>query len=90
MIQQAITDPDADFHDFHDFSNKSRTLPFENRKNISCIALSPDGNVLISIDEGGFHSFFQLPPPPLVHPSNSISSTAKRLTYFLSQMGELC
>ncbi|KAK4688689.1 periodic tryptophan protein 2, partial [Tremellales sp. Uapishka_1] len=34
-------------------NNKSRTLPFENRKNIACIALSPDGNVLISIDEDG-------------------------------------
>jgi len=33
-------------------SNKSRTLPFENRKNIACIALSPDGQVLISIDAG--------------------------------------
>lgn len=35
-------------------SNKSRTLPFENRKNIASIALSPDGNVLISIDEGEY------------------------------------
>lgn len=33
-------------------SNKSRTLPFENRKNILSIALSPDGKVLLSIDEG--------------------------------------
>lgn len=33
-------------------SNKSRTLPFENRKNVACIALSRDGNVLIAIDEG--------------------------------------
>ena len=33
-------------------SNKSRTLPVENRKNIAVIALSPDGNVLVSIDEG--------------------------------------
>ena len=34
------------------FSNKSRTLGFENRKNIASIALSPDGNVLLSVDEG--------------------------------------
>ncbi|WWC72243.1 uncharacterized protein I206_106205 [Kwoniella pini CBS 10737] len=34
-------------------NNKSRTLPFENRKNIASIALSPDGNVLMSIDEDG-------------------------------------
>lgn len=34
-------------------SNKSFTFPFENRKNIDVIALSPDGNVLISVDEDG-------------------------------------
>ncbi|CAA7264355.1 unnamed protein product [Cyclocybe aegerita] len=34
-------------------NNKSFTFAFENRKNIACIALSPDGNVLISVDEDG-------------------------------------
>ncbi|KZT03785.1 WD40 repeat-like protein [Laetiporus sulphureus 93-53] len=34
-------------------NNKSRTFPFENRKNIAAIALSPDSNVLISVDEDG-------------------------------------
>jgi periodic tryptophan protein 2 len=34
-------------------SNKSLTFAFENRKNISVLALSPDGNVLISVDEDG-------------------------------------
>ncbi|KAJ7512782.1 WD40-repeat-containing domain protein [Mycena galericulata] len=34
-------------------NNKSFTFPFENRKNISAIALSPDANVLISVDEDG-------------------------------------
>ncbi|KAF8171499.1 WD40-repeat-containing domain protein [Pholiota molesta] len=34
-------------------NNKSFTFPFENRKNIAVIALSPDGNVLISVDEDG-------------------------------------
>ena len=33
-------------------SNKSRTLAFENRKNVARVALSPDATVLISIDEG--------------------------------------
>ena len=33
-------------------SNKSHTFPFENRKNLAVIALSPDANVLISVDEG--------------------------------------
>lgn len=34
-------------------NNKSWTFPFENRKNIAAIALSPDSNVLISVDEDG-------------------------------------
>ncbi|GAA5907233.1 hypothetical protein JCM8208_006726 [Rhodotorula glutinis] len=34
-------------------NNKSRTLSFENRKNIARIALSPDATVLISVDEDG-------------------------------------
>ncbi|GAA5907804.1 snoRNA-binding rRNA-processing protein PWP2 [Sporobolomyces salmoneus] len=34
-------------------NNKSRTLSFENRKNISRVALSPDSTVLISVDEDG-------------------------------------
>ncbi|TEB34224.1 WD40 repeat-like protein [Coprinellus micaceus] len=34
-------------------NNKSFTFPFENRKNIALIALSPDGNILITVDEDG-------------------------------------
>ncbi|KAF5390056.1 hypothetical protein D9757_003791 [Collybiopsis confluens] len=34
-------------------NNKSFTFAFENRKNIARIALSSDGNVLISVDEDG-------------------------------------
>ncbi|KAJ7778254.1 WD40-repeat-containing domain protein [Mycena metata] len=34
-------------------NNKSFTFPFENRKNIAALALSPDANVLISVDEDG-------------------------------------
>lgn len=34
-------------------SNKSRTLPFENRKNIAVIALSPDAGLLLSVDDDG-------------------------------------
>ncbi|CAE6493983.1 unnamed protein product [Rhizoctonia solani] len=34
-------------------NNKSRTLPFENRKNIAAIALSSNSNLLISVDEDG-------------------------------------
>lgn len=37
----------------HSFrSNKSLTLPFQNRKNIAAIALDPNGNILISVDQG--------------------------------------
>ncbi|KAH9976252.1 WD repeat protein [Lactifluus volemus] len=34
-------------------NNKSFTFAFQNRKNIAAIALSPDGNILISVDEDG-------------------------------------
>ncbi|KAF9500274.1 WD40 repeat-like protein [Pleurotus eryngii] len=34
-------------------NNKSLTFSFENRKNIAAIALSPDANVLVSVDEDG-------------------------------------
>ncbi|KAI3601293.1 small nucleolar ribonucleoprotein complex subunit [Moniliophthora roreri] len=34
-------------------NNKSFTFAFENRKNIAAIALSPDSNILISVDEDG-------------------------------------
>ncbi|KAI0947808.1 U3 snoRNP protein [Taiwanofungus camphoratus] len=34
-------------------NDKSSTLSFENRKNIAAIALSPDSNVLVSVDEDG-------------------------------------
>ncbi|KAG0148898.1 hypothetical protein CROQUDRAFT_654250 [Cronartium quercuum f. sp. fusiforme G11] len=34
-------------------NNKSRTLNFQNRKNIYRIALSPDGKLLISVDDDG-------------------------------------
>ncbi|KAH7344776.1 quinon protein alcohol dehydrogenase-like superfamily [Rhizoctonia solani] len=34
-------------------NNKSRTLSFENRKNISAIALSSNSNLLVSVDEDG-------------------------------------
>jgi periodic tryptophan protein 2 len=37
-------------HSFH--SNKSYTFPFQSRKNIAAIALSPNGNILICVDEG--------------------------------------
>jgi hypothetical protein len=41
-------------HSFH--SNKSFTFPFQNRKNIATIALSPNGNILISVDEGAVNA----------------------------------
>ncbi|KAI0251220.1 WD repeat protein [Lactifluus subvellereus] len=34
-------------------NNKSFTFAFQNRKNIAAIALSPDGNILISVDDDG-------------------------------------
>jgi hypothetical protein len=39
-------------------SNKSYTFPFENRKNIAVITLSPDANILLTVDEGASPLFF--------------------------------
>ena len=37
------------------------TLPFENRKDISCIAVSNDGRFLLSVDNEGHALFINLP-----------------------------
>ena len=37
---------------FCTFSNKSCTFPFENQKNVYCFTISPDGLLMISVDEG--------------------------------------
>ena len=34
------------------FSNKSETLPVESQLNITTLALAPDGNLLIAVNEG--------------------------------------
>jgi periodic tryptophan protein 2 len=36
-------------------SNKSFTFAFEHRKNVARIALSPQGTLLLSVDEGILH-----------------------------------
>jgi len=41
-------------HFFH--SNKSHTFPFQTRKNIAAIALSPNANILITVDEGAVNA----------------------------------
>jgi hypothetical protein len=48
-------------------SNQSRTFPFQNRKSIAAIALSPDGNVLISIDDGACRLVSLAPSGVLMH-----------------------
>jgi len=34
------------------FSNKSKTLPVESQMNITTLALSPNGQLLIAVNEG--------------------------------------
>ncbi|KAI0289387.1 WD repeat protein [Russula brevipes] len=55
-------------------NNKSFTFSFQNRKNISAIALSPNGNILISVDEGEVNaregSPRQFPPGIVLHHFN--------------------
>ncbi|KAG8808589.1 hypothetical protein FRC17_003882, partial [Serendipita sp. 399] len=53
-------------------NNRSRTLPFQTRKNIAAIALSPDGKVLVVIDEDGRLLLVSptLPHAPVLHHFN--------------------
>lgn len=37
------------------FSNKSCTFPFENYNNVYRFTISPDGSVMICVDEGKYH-----------------------------------
>lgn len=46
----------ADFH-----RNKSFTFPFAHRKNIARIGLTPQGNLLLSVDEDGFAILTNVP-----------------------------
>ncbi|XP_077866137.1 LOW QUALITY PROTEIN: periodic tryptophan protein 2 homolog [Saccoglossus kowalevskii] len=34
-------------------NNKSETLPIEAKMNVTCVAIAPDGNTMILVDEGG-------------------------------------
>ncbi|CAG9460299.1 unnamed protein product [Pedinophyceae sp. YPF-701] len=45
----------------------SRTLPFENLKTIRCLDVSPDGRILISIDQDGRAAVFNVPMRVLLH-----------------------
>ncbi|KAK4051213.1 U3 snoRNP protein [Microbotryomycetes sp. JL201] len=51
-------------------NNKSRTLSFENRKNIACIALSPDASTLVSVDEDGRALFVNFKRSVVLHHFN--------------------
>ncbi|KAM0787544.1 hypothetical protein ACM66B_003615 [Microbotryomycetes sp. NB124-2] len=51
-------------------NNKSRTLAFENRKNIACIALSPDASTLVSVDEDGRALFVNFKRSVVLHHFN--------------------
>ncbi|KAI9777444.1 MAG: hypothetical protein M1839_008856 [Geoglossum umbratile] len=48
-------------------NNKSYTLPFAHRKNISRLALTPQGNLLLSIDEDGRAVLTNLPRRITLH-----------------------
>ena len=65
------------------FSEKSSTLPFENRKNISRLALSPNGLLLLSIDEG-FCPLF------IVHVYSDLSSQRGRLFWPICRGASCC
>ena len=49
------------------FSNKSYTLPYAHRKNISRLALNPRGNLLLSIDDEGHAILSHFPRRIVLH-----------------------
>ncbi|KAI8085126.1 WD40 repeat-like protein [Halteromyces radiatus] len=51
-------------------NNKSCTLPFEMRRNISCIALSPQATLLITIDDSGRGFLINFPRQTVLHQIN--------------------
>lgn len=51
----------------HASSNKSYTLPFSHRQNISRLALTPKGNLLLSIDEEGHAILANFPQRLALH-----------------------
>ncbi|RYP18585.1 hypothetical protein DL765_003870 [Monosporascus sp. GIB2] len=62
---------------FNLVDNKSHTLPFAHRKNISRIGLTPRGNLLLSVDEDGHAILTNVPRRiPLYHFSFRSSVTA--------------
>ena len=61
-------------------SNKSYTLPFAHRTNISRIALSPRGNLLLSIDEQGKAILTNFPRRISIH-HFSFKSTVTALSF---------
>lgn len=52
-VRQSITDPFPKPSETDIISNKSYTLPFAHRRNISRLALNARGNLLLSVDEDG-------------------------------------
>ncbi|RYP90154.1 hypothetical protein DL770_003690 [Monosporascus sp. CRB-9-2] len=62
---------------FNLVDNKSHTLPFAHRKNISRIGLTPKGNLLLSVDEDGHAILTNVPRRiPIYHFSFRSSVTA--------------
>ena len=53
--------------DIDAFSNKSLTLPFAHRRNISRLAITPCGNLLISVDDDGRAILTNLPRRLALH-----------------------
>eukprot|EP00743_Colponemidia_sp_Colp-15_P006217 GILK01006687.1.p1 GENE.GILK01006687.1~~GILK01006687.1.p1 ORF type:complete len:888 (+),score=130.49 GILK01006687.1:52-2715(+) len=51
-------------------NNACYTLPFENRKDVSRIHLSPDGRLLLSVDEEGFALLINFPKRIVLHHFN--------------------
>lgn len=70
------------FGDFSILSNRSWTLPFENHKNISRLAMSGDGRTLISVDEGILNVAFVLNKVTFYKPSLAVAKKNGIIFFF--------
>jgi periodic tryptophan protein 2 len=69
LVKYGISSPPPKIQDSHLFllSNKSQTLPFSHRTNISRIGLTAKGNLLLSIDDAGHAILTNVPRRIVLH-----------------------
>lgn len=69
-------------------SNTSETLPISTSKNITCVGVSPDGNLALVVDEG--EQLLRLASGWMLYRDLKVQSTHSSVVCLLSQMAPPC